>query len=225
MKVFRILTLAFLALYSHQATAQERQTGPQELEVGLGVDLLGVLSALNFTSTTTGLSLTTPATVYFPVAYGNLRIEPGIAYLNRTFTSTSTGIVFEPNAGDQSSRTTKLKTFHVDLGVMYQRMIDSGFSVYAGPRVGYSSGSEIITNPQSDGTTTTSTFEQTATNVGLAIGGEYYLSKHFTLGAELLPNYVVFSNPTIEPSSSFKDTETTQKDIKTTAGVFIRWYF
>jgi hypothetical protein len=59
---------------------------------------------------------------------------------------------------------------------------------------------------------------------GLAVGGEFFISPHFSLGGEAQLNYIAFSDPEVNPTPSSTQSRT-NKIVTNNALMFFRWYF
>jgi hypothetical protein len=150
--------------------------------------------------------------VYFPILIGRgLKLEAEVGVLHASSEISGSGF-------SSSAKGTSLR---LGMGAFKVMPLDGGATlVYVGPRVGIISTSTTTTYTTSPESTT----KETDWVFGLAVGGEHFLGRHFSLGGELQANYVSFGQPTHEPSSGPGPT-TSQSLISSAGLLFVRAYF
>ena len=145
---------ALLLAFAVFAIPAQGQSADGNTKVGLGVFFEGVDS--NFGG------LDGNVTVTVPIHLSSVRLEPQIGY-SRTSRSVT---------GDDDESEAVLE---LGGGVFTTVRTYESASVYAGGRIG------LLRRSQSSGN---ATLTETGIFVGPALGGEYYLGDHFSLGAE-----------------------------------------
>jgi hypothetical protein len=206
MKHARVLCCIQLLFCLSLVVAQE--TKPK---IGIGVSLNP--TALLSTSSSSIMFLPVGFTnIHVPFDVGkNFRVEPEAGIFTYSYETTA--------GGSTSSSSTSI--IRIGSGFFYQMPVDETFNTYVGPRVGLLFSTE--TSKSSSSSTEYKTSE-TDFSVGLALGGEYLISPHFSLGGEVQLNYVSFGEPSVTPSSSTNAT-VTRSLFTNNALVFFRWYY
>ena len=181
---------------------------------------LGLGVSLNPTALFSG---STTSTVFLPVGLTDIyltldngkgfRLEPEFGIYS-TSSESSTGA---PYASSSSSSASLIR---IGTGVFGMFLRDSSFNAYAGPRVGV-----LLTSQTSQsGTSPETTTSESDIYVGFSLGGEYYLSPHFSLGGEVQLNYIKFGEPKRDPASTTLSTST-RSMYTNNAVMFFRWYY
>ncbi len=153
--------------------------------VGIGISIVPLESA----------GATPTVQVYVPVNLApTLRIEPSVGIRTHD----------EPTPGTDTRDVT------VGVGVFYVQRVAAPFDVYMGGRLGLNFARVERTNAQ--GATTSDS--GTDVVIAAALGGEQFLSPHFSLGAEAQLGYRSNSSASGDDSSVF-----------TTGLAFVRFYF
>ena len=212
-----ISILSFIAFFASSVFSQTPQSG-----VGIGVGLA--------TGNTNGLL------IRLPIVLDNIRVEPMLSFFinkNSDSYSDSTNGFLYSNSSENLQQ-----SFFLGSGLYKTFHIDDKVSGYVGPFGGVS-----VLSYTSDNTTTetdsngpqTGTDHSKSTSIGyslgFALGGEYFFTSHFSLGAEASAIYAHRGEPTKEhihtgtlstsTSSAFGEGYT----IAETTNIFIRWYF
>lgn len=141
-----------------------------------------------------GVSFNGGTTFYVPMHFGSVRIEPELGFHRRGVT--------RDNADDQFN--TRLR---FGLGGFGTLTSHESADIYGGVRLG------VVRKANTEGETTTTTSDFF---VGPALGGEYFLSDHFSLGAEVAAFYTNVGRAAPDIS---------EERIETNAQPFVRVYF
>ena len=196
------LWLSLIAVLACSATANA-QTG---VKVGIGISInpLAQTSSLGGVTVPGGLFA-----FHVPINIGEkFKIEPELGYWRVKQKASGGGINAEQT----------LTQWRLAAGLFYMFPQKASLTPYIGPRVGIVKSSETRKFDTSE-----DKFSQTDFLLGLALGGEYYFSSHFTLGGELQFNYISIGEPEEE---GVPDTFELDTDLFSTNGLlFIRWYF
>jgi hypothetical protein len=217
MRIHYFAPLAVLAFAFSTAAAQN---APRTFGVGVSLNP----SALVVSEDAGNLFLPVGFTnITLPITISeNFRIEPEFGILTTNSYDEASGL---PTVSrDNTTSATRFGT-----GIFYRMPIAESFAAYAGPRVGL----QLINNTVEavdQGETSTRTRSQTNIHFGGAVGGEYMLSQHFSLGAEAQLNYVSMGEitTTYEPEPIAPPTEggeSSQSLFATNALIFARFYF
>ena len=123
----------------------------------------------------------------------------------------------------QPNHTTNTNTstlFRLGIGLFRILPYDETFHAYIGSRIGIllSSSTSSYTGSSESSTSETDFF------IGIAAGGEYLFSSHFSIGGEVQLNYVSFGEPSITPAPLTSSSQS-QSIITNNALMFFRWYF
>jgi len=159
--VIRILVLS-LALAAPAARAQEAAQ-PKPVQVGVGVSL-GGSSAAEFIALMSSGAVA-PVMIQVPINFGNLRIEPTFGVYTYD----------EHNGGS-------LSVISVGAGAFYLVRPVKDFSYYVGPRLALS-----FLSTKSTGSPSASA---TDFRLDAAVGGEWWATGSFALGAEARLGYL-----------------------------------
>jgi hypothetical protein len=171
-------------------------------QVGIGVAIVD-LQKLFEMSTSGGVGANASITVPIITAPG-FRIEPEVGYFSASSSADITGTTAEETA----------TSWTIGVGIFPQTVF-SDFTLYYGGRVGYLTQKLTQEFGTSKDEETTSGFF-----IAPAIGGEYYFSDHFSIGAEAL---IVFATLTNEEDGRDYDVDLTL--FQTRALIFFRFYF
>lgn len=155
--------------------------------------------------------------IRFPVHLGsNVRLEPELGYF-------STHADFQDMSFSSSNDLTILR---YGIGAFYVLRPEESVRFTIGPRIGFLRTSEESRfssppNPPSENKT-----KRTDNYIGLALGGEYWFSTHFSLGAEIQLSRVGIGDTEVEPPPQPPPTSESSARITTTnALVIIRYLF
>ncbi len=206
---FSLISVVLLS----EAPAQQLTT-----RVGFGVSLNPV--ALVNLSSASALFLPVGLTdIYIPIQIGNnFRLEPDAGYLSMSTETKYPQTTYSPAYSSNSSNSMT----RIGLGAFYVMPVDTSFRSYVGPRFGllFTSSESSSTYP---GSTNTSS-DETDFYLGLAAGGEYMLSTHFSVGCEVQFNYVNLGEPSVSPAQPTSSTQSGHM-VTNNALMFLRWYF
>ncbi|MDP4230402.1 MAG: hypothetical protein Q8916_08380 [Bacteroidota bacterium] len=223
-KVFSVLAVVILLASSgYSQTAQNTW--------GLGISLTS--------STSLGVAF------HLPIILGNMRIEPEIGFRSSQTNSSNISSSFNSSNPYSYSYTysTTTNTFSIASGFFFTSHLDQSASWYIGPKIGVAYAGSKVDNGVTYTDTTYSRWSQShsklsAANyfVGAAVGGEYFFSSHFSLGAELFISYTHNGQPTYEntitqnaPNNSLSVSTTAPPAASYSFGesttLLIRWYF
>jgi len=192
----RLAALAALALAAPALAADKGappQPQPVQAQIGLGVSLAPFSSADIAAGSAGAIA---PMMVYVPINLGVLRIEPSLG----VFT-------FDPDGADSFS------VVALGAGVFYVLRPAKDFTTYAGPRLtlGFVSNKDATSGLKSSGTDV---------RLDAAVGGEWWASGSFALGAEARLGYVGLgavkgNGVTVRPGAS---------SFQTAGLLFLRFY-
>jgi hypothetical protein len=189
------------------------------------------------------------AVFHVPIIFERIRIEPEISFRTSSSSSGSTSYDNYPDQGttDIYASSSSSQSISIGLGAYYSFRIDNVADWYIGPRFGFtrtssvSDNSTLYTVMYADSTslsTNMSHTKQHATSyfAGAVFGGEYYLSSHFSAGAELQMTYTNSGQPVIDeqnhvitPTPAYNSVSvsgpTTSSSFAASTALYIRWYF
>jgi len=154
---------------------------------------------------------------YIPIQISNnIRIEPelGIMSFNDEISS------------EDQSNTNSTSILRYGVGGFYTINPAKSFKNYFGVRLGLMSATdEDESDPESEYDPNTEE-SQSAFYFGFSVGGEYFFSDYFSLGAELQINYISFGEPEYKPASEHSDYKDYSRTYLSNNGViFARFYF
>lgn len=212
MKFARMFLLPLCLLSFSVGAAQDSGT-----RIGFGVSLNPVtifnLSTTSFSLITYGMT-----SIYVPIDAGkNFRVEPEVGILTSSTDYTYPATSYSPAYTTSSSSS----GIRIGCGLLYIAPVDSTFNIYLGPRIGLLLSSDKYKS-------STSSMEQTESETDFvlagALGGEYLLSSHFGLGAEIQLTYISYGEPSITPAPSGM-ASVSRSTFSSSALAFFRWYF
>lgn len=246
MRYTHITSLVFLSIVIVAAPlwAQDSTTQKSDFRIGIGVALdLGSAAMTqetqlagantNLNGPPVGIPLLYPAaplTFSIPMRFGHFMIEPEIGIYSYSYdlngSQDSTGV---PTSETEDVSGTSIRA---GIGLYYTQQIAGNLSAYIGPRIG------IVTNSVEFGShppPADTQFEKSATAqlsrtdffVGVTLGGEYFFSSGFSLGAEAGFEYLSLGNTTITetPVVSGSQGGTTGHSFQTKEAIVARVYF
>lgn len=189
-----VLTLALLVCSPSLVLAQPEQGEPPT--VGLGVALqAGVVAPSSSPATDAA-----PYAFTVPITFSDVRLEPQFGYIRRSQSEAS------------QSQTVSALTFGT--GAFYQ--VNAGDTMLlAGGRIG------VTREVQTFASASTPEEHRASVNLflGPAVGGEYYVSEHFSVGAEAHFYYVNLGQPEDAPP------ERSASVLRTGGAAFLRFHF
>ena len=147
----------------------------------------------------------------------NFRIEPEIGFFR-----SSSEIEQNGDNGSYDSKST-LKSFHVGVGI-FPMVSQEKSKLYYGARLGIirnSSSRESSYSYEGYSDSDEDSNKASGFYVAPTIGGEYFLSNHFSLGGEAQLRYSTFS----EEGDDNNNAELSASSTATKALIFIRFYF
>lgn len=206
--------------------------GAQEPKMGMGLvftqSIWGTLSELLGTIFPIGdeeeiTSIIPPSVIYVPIidSRENLRLEPEFGLTRSSMTEEIEDV------GESSEKTTSLR---IGCGLFWYKPVNK-VSFYYGGRIGIvrmsSSAEQDYKNPflGEDSETKTS---QTNLYLGPAIGAEYWISEHFSVGGEAQLLYTKYGEPKVETDGEEQEEREVKlsRSLMQTQYMFIlRWYF
>jgi len=196
---------------------------PSDLHVGVGVGLeTGSLTLVG----NDVVPLTSPfgsGAVHVPIDIaGMVRVEPSIGWVHHSQSVTAAG------AEDSDSQS----AIRLGLGAFYRLRLGDSAAANLGVRLGplFASRKDVsvfqdpVTNITVETKVVTS---RTDFSIGPAIGGEYFPSKHFSLGAEIQLNTVLVGDETDDtpPDPDASEPERSELYSYTTGVFFARLFF
>ncbi|OGU13039.1 MAG: hypothetical protein A2X61_03500 [Ignavibacteria bacterium GWB2_35_12] len=151
--------------------------------------------------------------IYVPINFSGFRLEPFIMYFNSSLSSQVEEVTY------QTER--KLSSFTFGSGFFYLLKANKSVVPYLGLRIGYGSNSSTYKSQYSDTEDSGSLL-----SVGGILGGEYYFSPNFSLGADVGLVYYNFFTPS-EKSAQIdtKYSSYSNSEISTTAAIIARIFF
>ncbi len=172
-----------------------------------------------------------PITVLVPMRFSNFKIEPEVGIYNFSYNisapkdSTGTAVDYA-----YAFRSTGIQ---IGAGFYYTEQLAGNLSAYFGPRAGIITYSTEFDNyaPAADSEygETSSTVESSRTDfyVGVTLGGEYFFSNAFSLGADVGFEYLSLGTEsnTITPVVNGTQTATTGHSLITKGAIVARVYF
>jgi hypothetical protein len=202
------LSLIIISLYFNAFGQAEDESKKTKFGVGISLEPLHVFT-LGSTLYSTALL---PVSIYFSVNTPSISLQPEFGIYSYSY---------ESGGSNNSASIVK-----VGLGGLFPITQGPSSRAYLGPRVGVLF---ISQSSSSSGTTTyTSDRKETDVIIGLAAGGEYFVSSQFSVGGEAQINYYSFGNPTTTttPSSgSSSGSDRSQSFISTNGLFFLKFYF
>ncbi len=237
--LFVLFSIVFTATSSR--AQQSSASSGSDFRIGIGVSLdLGSASELQISHSLSEPEFgvpafwpTVPLVFLIPMRFGNFKIEPEVGIYSFSYmisgAKDSTGTQIGVTDGYSST------SIRVGLGLYYTQQVAGNLSAYVGPRLG------IITNsieadsypPPAD----TGVFGQKASTtntsrtdffVGLTLGGEYFFSSAFSLGADVGFEYRSLGNQTTTETPAVSGTPagaTTGHSFETKEAIVARVYF
>lgn len=208
--------LVFVLGFAFSLSSAFAQALNPKIGIGISLNPIALFSSGSTSMTFLPVGLTN---LYLPVDMSkSLRLEPEVGIYSTSAENSYSGTAYSPAYSTKSSGSITRFGF----GIFYLMPADTSFHTYVGPRIGLLLTSSELSTTLPHGTTITS--DETDVFVGLAIGGEYMFSSHFSLGGEAQLNYIGLGEPSVSPASATNPTE--NRHMITNNGlVFIRWYF
>lgn len=208
------ILVSFILLGSVSIGAQESKTG-----IGLVFkeSLWGMLSELLGTVENEGNTFP-PSVIHVPIIRGGLKLEPELGYLRA-----SSSVKVE-DMGEVSTNTSSLR---IGCGVFLYKPVNK-VSFYYGGRIGIvkmSSSEEEDYESPLYGEDTESKTSQTNFYIGPAVGAEYWIGEHFSVGGEAQLLYTEYGEPKIEDGEEEDEVDIFQSLMMTKYMFVLRWYF
>jgi hypothetical protein len=213
-----------VSLSAQQATHMENKT-----RLGLGLvifdrsvlNLVGALSGSSLTNfDTEGLMMETlpPSHINVPIIMGTLKLEPEFGFFRQSNTTEVTNL----------KTTESFTAFRIGSGVFLMKHLPK-VDIYYGGRIGIVRVSQTTENDYTTGTDSKVTKSQTNLFFGPCLGGEYFISNHFTFGGEAQFLWTKFGEPKTEidpaPRVAPSNETKTSSSLMDTRYLFIfRWY-
>jgi hypothetical protein len=187
----KYISLFILIIFIGVSSISSAQEASQPI-IGLGAGIIPFSNTTYF--------------IHVPITFQHMRINPelGFSASSSNYSSSSS----YSSSSTVSTSNGKSTNIRIGTGLYYLYPPDNSVDIYFGPRGGIvlSSSTRDSKDIYSDSTqgkeTVTEHTKETSTDyfVGGAIGGEYYFSKHFSIGAEIQLTYLHEGEPTIEHS-------------------------
>lgn len=186
--------LASLLLFAPPVQAQSQG----ETTVGLGVSINAPVVRTS-QADGGGPSSLAPFTFTLPITSASFRLEPNVGFVR-----------FSRSAND---RTTTTSALTVGTGAFYLSKFEDT-QLQIGGRIGLSRLSEVVENRNEEDSSSRTNFL-----IGPALGGEYYVGKHFSVGIEARFLYINVG----EPDNAPEDFSASQ--LGTSGVAFLRAHF
>ena len=177
---------------------------PEKGRIGLGVALTNTTVFIDdFGLLTLDVnSLTVPIRTA-----GGTMIEPEIGFVR-----------FSNSGGGFES---SFSTLRLGTGVLFPLRARDAFHPYVGPRIAIVRSVQSTSSSFSGKTTETNTGWQ----FGLALGGQYWLNDHVTIGGEGLLSRLGFGEPDIDPAPPGGSSDSSNSFITLSGTAFLRLFF
>ncbi len=207
MKKFLLILVALLYLSLTSAFSQTK------VGIGIGFNPIAIMAE-------SSSELFVPigfANVYVPIQVSSkFRLEPEIGIMNYNYNT-------ETEKGQKIDVTNNILRYGI--GGFYSVKHTKSFYNHFGIRLGMmSSTSKEEYDPEEyyeDEEKSLSAFY-----IGASIGGEYFLSDYFSLGAEFQLNYISFGEPEYKPEENYSNYKEYSRTYITNNGIiFARFYF
>lgn len=222
------ILVSFILLGSVSIGAQESKTGIglvfKESPWGMLSELLGSENTFP------------PSVIHVPIIRGGLKLEPELGYLR-----TSSSV--EEDRGKSSTNTSSLR---IGCGVFLYKPVNK-VSFYYGGRIGivkmssseeedYEGKDRIVgVDPSLGGhnedlgplfgENSESKTSQTNFYIGPAVGAEYWIGEHFSVGGEAQLLYTEYGEPKLEDGEEEDEVDIFQSLMMTKYMFVLRWYF
>jgi hypothetical protein len=204
-----------MALVPALLIADTAQAQNNEAKIGIGVSLIQTTIApeLEGGGFFGGVAL---GDIFVPIHFGQrFKLEPWLGVIRLKQSSESNGSTL--NEGTTQWR--------FGTGLYFRFPTSESFVPYLGPRLGLllTRFSEEFTYP---GGSDKFELSETDFQFGLALGGEYFFSRHFTLGGEIQLNYTSIGEPTVKrDGTEITDGSLSRNLISNAASILARFYF
>lgn len=197
------------ALVTTQAWAADVPTEGVHVGVGIAMPVSQWMSL--FDSLSSDVSFLSAPEISVPIQVGSLRIEPSLGFLSGSTEDTEA----------EEKATARV----IDFGVgAYYAVRTEQSHIYVGPRLAMSSYSSESTSTADDGIDVSRT--QTNLKLSAVVGGEYFLSPSFAIGAEGRLSYTKLGKPTIKVDGEKLDESSSSHSMTNTDGLlFLRFFF
>ena len=228
MKLFSSLVLAtvLLSTAAHAQSNDDNTGAPSSnargTKVGIGLALAPSGSFL--LTDDDGLITFIPIILRVPVNFSSLKLEPEVG----VYTANS-----RAEAGDNFNENTGTLV-RFGAGIFYNTPVSSDASVYVGPKLGLMSISSVSESKSSNSLESFSRKTETSqTNIffGAMVGGEYFFSQHFSIGAEIGLEYIskgdeeTTRTPPEDDPFPTPETENSGSEFHTKSALTARFYF
>ena len=206
------LWIALVPVLLFAGTAHAQGDG---VKVGIGVNLIqatispDLSGGGNFGAVALG-------DILVPIHFGQrFKLEPWLGVFRFKEKSEDTGFTSDE----------KVTQWRFGTGLYFRFPTSESFVPYFGPRVGL-----MLTSFSDENTFTggSSKFELSETDflIGLALGGEYFFSGHFSLGGEVQLNYISLGEPTVKDDGiEITDGSLSRNLFSNGASILARFYF
>jgi hypothetical protein len=204
------MTPVLLLLFA--GTAQAQSDG---VKVGIGVSLIQATIGPDLEGGDT-FGAVALGDIFVPIHFGrSFKLEPWLGVLRFKEKSEDTGF----------SSDEKVTQWRFGTGLYFRFPTSESFVPYVGPRIGL-----LLTSFSDESTFNggSSKFELSETDfqIGLALGGEYFFSGHFSLGGEVQLNYTSIGEPTVKrDGSEITDGSLSRNLFSNAASILARFYF
>ncbi|MCK5742648.1 MAG: outer membrane beta-barrel protein [Chlorobi bacterium] len=205
-----VICLGLLAIVNNDAYSKKKgASAAGGTKIGLGISL-NPASLFN-----SGEMMFLPVSmmnIYLPIQFGNsFRLEPEFGIYRDS----------EIIKNDLDGDIERIYSFYrIGLGAFKTIKPANNFLMYFGPRIGVL----MVSSERNYSNDPDRTSSQNIIIIGGSVGGEYYLSDHFSLGAEVQLNFFSYGDEEETPESQF-DSESSQTVITTNGLIFARFYF
>jgi hypothetical protein len=206
------LWLALVPLLLFAGTAQAQSDG---VKVGIGVSLIQATLTPDLEGGET-FGTVALGDIFIPIHFGrSFKVEPWLGLFRFKEKTEVTGFTSDE----------KVMQWRFGTGLYFMFPTSESFVPYVGPRIGL-----LLTSFSDDETFNGSSdkFELSETDlqIGLALGGEYLFSEHFSLGGEVQLNYTSIGEPTIKQDGTEVTGGSLSRNLfSNAASILARFYF
>jgi hypothetical protein len=224
-----VLVAAVVLCCTISLSAQSASEGKTRLGLGLVVFDRSILNLVGSLMGASGLddinsgaimgAILPPSHINFPIIMGTMKLEPELGLFRQ-----SNSVEDEDGKTTQSFTAPRLGT-----GVFLLKHLPKT-DIYYGGRIGIVKVSEKEEYDPDTGTSHESSTSQTNLYFGPCLGGEYFISNHFSFGGEAQLLLTKYGNPKTEidpepPGYDNEDETETKSSLMDTRYLFIcRWY-
>ncbi|HHS12244.1 MAG TPA: hypothetical protein ENN03_00585 [bacterium] len=199
-----LVVLLALLMFTSLAAGEEKMTTADNLRIGLGAAIGKEILPYSMGSGFVFKMVDFPS-FYIPIIIAsNFRVEPFFGFYNLKF-----------EEGDDWE---SLNYMEYGAGLFFMKWFGP-VDLYGGVRFGF-----FFSKMAGEYNDSESSWSRNDLFVGPALGGEYFFTRHLSLGGEVQFIYTKWGDEKYEPSSPNGSDDLTVTEMKTKTLFFIRWY-